>query len=434
MFPFFHVCVQVFTAALDARRLNEKCSDVLRRQLDTIEAALAHNRAQSHTLRSSGDSGGRSAADPAAAGPLKRRVPGVSYWQPRDGVGPPPNADTANDAFMDRKAELRNVYVNGSVVAWDARERDDLKAAVTESVRYRMKAAVMGRLAQTPQEREAKMTRLRDVGRMTIGPNEIDTAGVDWGFVQRRLKCTRVRRSELDCQIQFMHWDHPRVSQAPWSKEEEKKLLTIDGSESGNGSIGVGAGGKKRDQAGPAALKPAGERNWEAIARQLGTGRTPQQCLRHYQSCLNSALLKQQWSAEEDKVLLDAVAQYGAHDWKKLSLLLPGRTANQLMQRHRNICRPRKTGRWSADEDAVLLAAVATVRKQHNQDLWVEVAKLVPNRTDRQCRERFVRISPTQKLVRTMCYCHSAVCMCEKLFAPPPPTPPPPLLPLVRRV
>jgi len=289
---------------------------------------------------------------------------------------------------MARKAELRSVYVNGSVVAWEQRERDDLKAAVTESVRHRMKVKIMGRAANTPEEREVKMKKLELIGSMPIGPDEIDSAGVDWAVVQRRLTCTRVKRSELDCEIQFMHWDHPRVSQTPWSTEEEKKLLTIDGRTAGVSSSGDSS---RAARAGPPTLRRAGERDWEAIARQLGTGRTPQQCLRHYQSCLNSALLNNKWTTDEDKALLDAVAQHGDRDWKKLALLLPGRTANQLMQRHRNIKAPRKTGRWSPDEDDTLLEAVATVRKQHGEDLWIEVAKLVPNRTDRQCRERFVR-------------------------------------------
>ena len=62
------------------------------------------------------------------------------------------------------------------------------------------------------------------------------------------------------------------------------------------------------------------------------------------------------------------------------------------IRRYRNIYQPRKTGRWSEKEDNVLLDAVKKVRQRHGQDVWIEVAKLVPHRTDRQCRERYVRV------------------------------------------
>lgn len=295
---------------------------MLKKQLDAVEAALAINQGQTDVLSADPTLGPQRPAGAAVVAPIKRTAVGTPYWQRGpDEPGPEYNADVATPGFLDRKARLRQVYVNGAVVEWHALERQDLVKQAVESVRYRMKTAALKTPAATTEAREIKMTRVKEISQMDIGSDEIDATGVDWGFVMQRLKSTRVKRSALDCQIQFMHWDHPRVSKAPWSKEEEKKLLTIDTT------------GRERAQASNATIRPAGERNWEAIARRLETGRTPQQCLCHYQSCLNSRLMKHRWTKEEDAALLAAVQEHGAHDWKKLSLLVSGRTANQLMQR-----------------------------------------------------------------------------------------------------
>eukprot|EP00038_Savillea_parva_P011954 m.201288 g.201288 ORF g.201288 m.201288 type:complete len:682 (+) comp21371_c0_seq1:95-2140(+) len=385
----------VFQAALRARRLNQQCINVLLRQREAVDAAMMLNHAQDArlhgpplTLASSRTNSGSGAAaqtvggggSGSSAGATGVAV-GTSYWSvAADGSLPEPNVDVATPSFMQRKAQLRRVFVGGGAATWDAAEREDLSARVIDSVRLRLKASVLAKHAPTAQLKEAKLKRLKEISSVPIGADEIDTVGVDWDAVARQLRCTRVQRTAMDCRIQYMHWDHPRVSNLPWSKDEEKKLLTID------------SAGREHENASHKTLCPAGERNWEDIARRLGTARTPQQCLCHYQSSLNSLLVKQKWSAEEDRALLAAVEEHGPNDWKRLSLLVPGRTSNQLMQRYRNIYQPRKTGRWSEKEDNVLLDAVKKVRQRHGQDVWIEVAKLVPHRTDRQCRERYVRV------------------------------------------
>jgi myb proto-oncogene protein len=93
---------------------------------------------------------------------------------------------------------------------------------------------------------------------------------------------------------------------------------------------------------------------------------------------------------EEDAKLTEAVTEFG-NDWVRVAVLFPGRTNRQCQTKwltcldhiaRMNAC---SKGKWTAEEDAKLTEAV----KEHG-NLWVVVAALVPGRTQKQCRNRWV--------------------------------------------
>lgn len=161
---------QVFQAALRARRLNQQCINVLLRQREAVDAAMMLNHAQDArlhgpplTLASSRTNGGSGAAaqtvggggSGSSAGATGVAV-GTPYWSvAADGSLPEPNVDVATPSFMQRKAQLRRVFVGGGAATWDAAEREDLSARVIESVRLRLKASVLAKHAPTAQLKEA---------------------------------------------------------------------------------------------------------------------------------------------------------------------------------------------------------------------------------------------------------------------------------------
>lgn len=155
---------------------------------------------------------------------------------------------------------------------------------------------------------------------------------IDWKSVSEQLKS----KSAFQC-FSFHH-NSLQTNSQPWSGEEEKKLLRL--------------------------VKLYKEHYWSQVAEELGTGRSPMDCLRHYQQALNPNHSKVgEWTKEEDQLLNDLVKQYGEDNWQTIASHLPGRTSFQCSDRFRH--RPWSqdhitAGPWtSQDQRALFLAAIA---------------------------------------------------------------------------
>ncbi|KAF9946870.1 Myblike DNAbinding domain-containing protein [Mortierella alpina] len=76
--------------------------------------------------------------------------------------------------------------------------------------------------------------------------------------------------------------------------------------------------------------------------------------------------------------------------WNKITRQsIPGRTGVQAQARWSEALDPQvKKGKWSPEEDALLLKGV-----QESHKCWIWIADGIPGRTQRQCRTRWVQIS-----------------------------------------
>lgn len=101
------------------------------------------------------------------------------------------------------------------------------------------------------------------------------------------------------------------------------------------------------------------------------------------------------WSEEEDIALKQAVAVYGLK-WSSVAKLVPGRTDVQCRERYTGVlgAGERKLGHFSKEEDAALAAGVHGFMDEcgnlPKKVSWCEVAKLLPGRSDAQCRKRWL--------------------------------------------
>jgi uncharacterized FlgJ-related protein len=134
------------------------------------------------------------------------------------------------------------------------------------------------------------------------------------------------------------------------------------------------------------AVKKHGN-NWVVVAKMV-PGRTNDQCRRRWVDALNlsNGNKKGEWTSSEDAKLTDAVNKYGK-DWVAVAKLVPGRTHGQCRSRWVDTLNPSngKNGKWTLEEDTKLTEVV----KKYGKD-WVAVAKVVPGRTRGQCRRRWV--------------------------------------------
>ncbi|WFD31830.1 hypothetical protein MSPP1_002870 [Malassezia sp. CBS 17886] len=165
-----------------------------------------------------------------------------------------------------------------------------------------------------------------------------------------------------DCQTRWHFYERRELNRARWGTAEKKDLATLVQEHETRG-------------------EPI---SWEEVARSLGTGRTGAQVLEMYQRTAKPVI---QWTAERDALLLETVREVGP-EWKTVveRLGLPPACATMCHQRHSKLKTSGLTlGRWRADEDAALRAAVA----EYGCD-WKRVEIRVPERSGQQCRERWV--------------------------------------------
>ncbi|XVF68944.1 hypothetical protein PTKIN_Ptkin11bG0041800 [Pterospermum kingtungense] len=92
----------------------------------------------------------------------------------------------------------------------------------------------------------------------------------------------------------------------------------------------------------------------------------------------SAALIKGQWTDDEDRKLIRLVKQYGERKWAQIAESLVGRAGKQCRERWHNHLRPDiKKDSWSEEEERILVEAHAKVGNR-----WAEISKFIPGRTE----------------------------------------------------
>lgn len=74
-------------------------------------------------------------------------------------------------------------------------------------------------------------------------------------------------------------------------------------------------------------------KNWKKISETVGGDKTHIQCLHRWQKVLDPKLVKGPWTVEEDNIIVNTVTQFGAKKWSHIAKSLPGRTGKQCRER-----------------------------------------------------------------------------------------------------
>ncbi|KAL4438039.1 hypothetical protein ABPG77_004260 [Micractinium sp. CCAP 211/92] len=377
--------VEAVRAALEA---NRQLQSRLRRLLASTDRAIDRNAAlqqQVRALHARKNAGPAIATVPVASGdrPAADLPIGTSQFWGTSGGGtagggpggqqlpPYPDADTLRPLFKYLPFSFRSGR-------WSEEEQQRLREGVLQLVQEVQLHEVMQEMQQRLESGGAVGLADLEASKQRIASLALDSPVVcqlaggfredDWARLVQR---TRLHRTSTECRLQWANCLSPSLSQQPWSREEDGHLQAL--------------------------VQQYSQRQWDAVSRDLaalsGAGvRPPLSCLQRYQQLVTAAAKEaRQFEVQEGIARLSVLVAKHGGSWKRIAEEFGGGwEPDQLMhiwRRHAQRGAHARKGKWSQEEDDLLLKAMALHGRK-----WSLVAKLVPGRTDVQCRERYMNV------------------------------------------
>ncbi|XP_066419054.1 snRNA-activating protein complex subunit 4 [Molothrus aeneus] len=358
-------------------QMNHVYQDVIKEKIEEVELLIAQNRAQQKEIM-----GERDASKTTKAGDGRNLPANVflghfmkPYFKDKiTGIGPPPNEEAKEKAAQGIKS-----FEQLHSAKWKAAEKTLLQKSVVSDRLQRLLQPKLLKLSywnqklekiKTETEKETLEKQIKDLEQEIEAINQLPESDLigsrfdehDWDKISN-IHFDGQRSSE-ELRKFWQNWEHPSINKEEWTEEELDRLKQI-----------------------------AAEHDcldWQSIAQELGTNRTPFQCLQKYQ-LYSKDLKRKEWTKEEDQMLLELVQEMrvGSHiPYKKIAYYMEGRDSAQLIYRWTKSVDPSlKKGPWTPEEDAMLMAAV----KKYKEKDWYKIRREVPGRSDAQCRDRYLK-------------------------------------------
>ncbi|NWR22741.1 SNPC4 protein, partial [Emberiza fucata] len=358
-------------------QMNHVYQDVIKEKIEEVELLIAENRAQQKEIM-----GERDGSKPTKAGDGRNLPANVflghfmkPYFKDKvTGIGPP-----ANEEAKEKAAQGIKSFEQLHSSKWKAAEKTLLQKSVASDRLQRLLQPKLLKLSywnqklekiKTETEKKILEKQIKDLEQEIEAINQLPESDLignrfdehDWDKISN-IHFDGQRSSE-ELRKFWQNWEHPSINKEEWTEEELDRLKQI-----------------------------AAEHNcldWQSIAQELGTNRTPFQCLQKYQ-LYNKDLKRKEWTKDEDQMLLELVQEMrvGSHiPYKKIAYYMEGRDSAQLIYRWTKSVDPSlKKGPWTPEEDAMLMAAV----KKYKEKDWYKIRREVPGRSDAQCRDRYLK-------------------------------------------
>ncbi|NXC88314.1 SNPC4 protein, partial [Cercotrichas coryphoeus] len=359
-------------------QMNHVYQEVIKEKIEEVELLIAQNKKQQKEIVRE-----LNGPKPAKAGDGRNLPPNVvlghfmkPYFKDKiTGIGPPSNEDAKEKAAQGIKS-----FEQLHSTKWKTGEKTLLQKSVVSDRLQRLLQPKLLKLSywnqklekvKTDTEKQILEKQIKDLEQEIEEINQLPESDLignrfdehDWDKISN-IHFDGQRSSE-ELRRFWQNWEHPSINKEEWTEEEIENLKEI-----------------------------AAKHNyldWQTIAQELGTHRTPFQCLQKYQ-IYNKDLKRKEWTKEEDQMLLELVQEMrvGSHiPYKKIAYYMEGRDSAQLIYRWTKSVDPSlRKGAWTPEEDAMLMAAV----EKYGEKDWYKIRAEVPGRNDVQCRERYLKV------------------------------------------
>ncbi|NXK77793.1 SNPC4 protein, partial [Amazona guildingii] len=358
-------------------QMNHVYQEVIQEKIEEVELLLAQNKEQQKEIMC--ELGGPKIAKAGDGRNLPANIFLGHFMKPyfkdkTTGIGPPANEDAKEKAAQGIKSFEQLISAK-----WKSREKTLLQKSVVSDRLQRLLQPKLLKVSywnqklekvKTEMEKQILEKQIKEVEREIEAINQLPESDLlgnrfdehDWE------KISNIhfdgQRGPEELRKFWQNWEHPSINKKEWTEEEIERLKKI--------------------------AAQHGYLDWQAIAQELGTNRTPFQCLQKYQ-VYNKDLKRKEWTRGEDQMLLELVQEMrvGSHiPYKKIAYYMEGRDSAQLIYRWTKSVDPSlKKGPWTPEEDAMLLAAV----KKYGERDWYKIRTEVPGRSDAQCRDRYLK-------------------------------------------
>ncbi|NXW86175.1 SNPC4 protein, partial [Alopecoenas beccarii] len=358
-------------------QMNHVYQEVIQEKIEEVELLIAQNKEQQKEIMC--ELGGPKMAKAGDGRNLPGNVFLGHFMKPyfkdkTTGIGPPSNEDAKEKAAQGIKSFEQLISTK-----WKSKEKTLLQQSIVSDRLQRLLQPKLLKMSywnqkldkvKTEMEKQILEKQIKEVEQEIEAINQLPESELlgnrfdehDWEKISN-IHFDGQRSSE-ELRRFWQNSEHPSINKKEWTEEEMERLKKI-------------------------AAKH-GYLDWQTIAQELGTNRTPFQCLQKYQ-VYNKDLKRKEWTKGEDQMLLELVQEMrvGSHiPYKKIAYYMEGRDSAQLIYRWTKSVDPSlKKGPWTPREDAMLLAAV----KKYGERDWYKIRTEVPGRSDAQCRDRYLK-------------------------------------------
>jgi len=298
---------------------------------------------------------------------------GFPYFKDQTLYHPPPNQDTltkkmnkeldpwiefAKPFTKDDRKKLKGFVREDALARKTARIREEKEFLEHQIRKIGVKDEDKAELAEKIKDCEF---RLREVTTMPDEKLFLDRYQAhDWDKIS--VTDFQVTHHPMDCQLQWQNLVHPSINRTVWSPAEDKMLKKL--------------------------ADATGGTDWDNIAKELETGRTPHNCFVRYMTKHNVTVNNRKWERTEDDRLRRLVAHCRINDfipWNKVSYYMDRRTKDQCYQRYVYSLKDSiRKGTFTEAEDMILIIG----EKLYGND-WAKICEMLPCRTPIQIHCRF---------------------------------------------
>ncbi|XP_011562635.3 snRNA-activating protein complex subunit 4 [Plutella xylostella] len=295
---------------------------------------------------------------------------GRPYFKDQNFFPAPENSDT----ILMRKSSIFDVAHASSVPGWTVKDKRNFIAELLNQTKIMKKKELHSLIAKHNRElaagtvskkaikaHEAKMKEahkvIENIDKKTLAEIALPiNEEYDWELISANIGG---RHTPQEYKALWKLFLHPSINKSSWSKTEHLKLKKIAAAHN--------------------------LQSWDAIAKELNTGRSGYQCFVYYKTNMNDSSVGKKWTPDEEEYLQRLVDYYRLDNyipWSKIAPKMPNRTKLQIYNKYMRT--HEKRGRFLPEEDSVLLTCV----DKYGLD-FKKISHFVNGRTMQQLRNRY---------------------------------------------